>query len=244
MKYFLFLDESADHGIVNIDSDFPVFVLSGILTSESDYSDINKVLCDLKKEFWDNKKVILHSRDIRKCEKEFVILFDQEIKKKFYEKINQVISNSNYVIICSAIQKKEYVQKYGKLLDDVYEISLSFIIERAVFYLDDISEDNIELKIIIEKRGKKEDSKLKEHFDKILKRGTGYVNSERIKSYKTKIYFKHKSEDINGLQLADLIAYPIACNVLDPERANPAFDVLANKFYSKNNKRYGLKRFP
>ena len=32
--YLLFLDESGDHGLANIDTNFPVFVLCGILISE------------------------------------------------------------------------------------------------------------------------------------------------------------------------------------------------------------------
>ena len=244
MKYFLFLDESGDHGIVNIDTNFPVFVLAGILISETNYVILKAQLNALKKKFWGDKKVILHSRDIRKCEKEFVILFDLEIKKAFYENINRIISNNDYIIISSVIQKQRYVQKYGKLLDDVYEISLSFIIERAIFCLDEINEPNKELLIILEKRGKKEDAKLNEHFNKILNRGTGFIDSRRIKNYNMKAIFKPKNDDINGLQLADLVAYPIARYILDPERANPAFDVLANKIYSKNSNLYGLKAFP
>jgi len=82
--------------------------------------------------------------------------------------LDHVISNSDYKIIASAIQKEKYIKLYGRLSDDVYEISLSFIIERAIFYLDDLKEDDISLEIIIEKRGFKEDKKLQEHFQRII----------------------------------------------------------------------------
>ena len=61
---------------------------------------------------------------------------------------------------------------------------------------------------------------------------------------KTAIVFKSKKENINGLQLADLVAYPTARYVIEPNRANPAFEVFKDKIYTKNNKRYGLKIFP
>ena len=198
----------------------------------------------MKSKFWDYKKVILHSRDIRKCEKEFQILFNEEIKKDFYLGINQIVSDSNYTIIASAIKKEKYLQKYGKLQDDVYEVALSFIIERAIFFIDDIATIEKEITIVIEKRGKSEDKKLEEHFQRLRSRGTQFVSATRIKNYKMEIYFFEKSKNINGLQFADLVAYPIARFVLDPERANPAFDVLEKKIYSKNGKRYGLKVFP
>jgi hypothetical protein len=45
-------------------------------------------------------------------------------------------------------------------------------------------------------------------------------------------------------KLADLTAYPIARHVIEPKRANPAFEIIENKFYEKNGTRYGLKIFP
>ncbi|HMG16242.1 MAG TPA: DUF3800 domain-containing protein [Saprospiraceae bacterium] len=78
----------------------------------------------------------------------------------------------------------------------------------------------------------------------MLSRGTGFVAPQRLKDYWLMINFKSKKENINGIQLADLIAYPIARYVIEPNRANPAFEQLEPKIYSKNGKRYGLKIFP
>lgn len=244
MKYYLFLDESGDHGLSNIDPGFPIFVLSGILTSATNYESIQNECNKIKKELWGNKKVIFHSRDIRKCEKEFVILFDLNIKKKFIESINKVISSSNFVVIASAIDKNKYIKRYGRLSNDVYEIALSFIIERAVFFLDELKINKIDLNIIIEHRGKKENKKLEEHFQRLLAWGTGFVKSYRLRNYGLSIQFIEKKENIEGLQLADLVAYPIARHVLDPERANPAYEIVKEKFYCKNDCLYGLKVFP
>ncbi|MCZ8145841.1 DUF3800 domain-containing protein [Flavobacterium sp.] len=243
-KYFLFIDESGDHGLVTLDASFPVFLLCGMLTSEENYAVIHEEINTIKKEFWGDKDVILHSRDIRKCEKEFQVLFDLEIKARFYERINALIENSRYRILASAIQKAKYIKMYGKLSNDVYELALSFIIERAIFCLDEVKGVSKQLEIIIEKRGKVEDKKLEEHFQRLKARGTGYISAERLEEVSLKITFKDKKENCNGLQLADLIAYPIARYVIDPKRANPAFDKLAPKIYRKNGKRYGLKVFP
>ena len=51
-------------------------------------------------------------------------------------------------------------------------------------------------------------------------------------------------KQLNGLQLADLAAYPIARYVNDKERTNPAFDIIKSKIYNKGTKLYGLKEFP
>lgn len=244
MKYYLYIDESGDHGLTTLNPDFPVFLLCGVIVSENVYENIRQSFNTIKQALWANKEVIFHSRDIRKCDKEFAVLFDLEKKKWFYENLNKAIQENDYAVIASAIQKDNYIKKFGRLSNDVYELALSFIIERAIFYLDDINDREKNLEIIIEKRGKKEDKQLEEHFQRLLARGTGYVIPQRLKDYNLEITFKSKRENINGLQLADLIAYPIARYVIEPNRSNPAFEQVETKIYNKNGKRYGLKIFP
>jgi hypothetical protein len=130
------------------------------------------------------------------------------------------------------------------LSNDVYEVALSFIIERAIFSLDEVKGFQKQLNIVIEKRGKKEDKQLDEHFQRLMARGTAFISVERLKEVDISIDFIDKKNNINGLQMADLLAYPIARYVMEPKRANPAFDVLESKIYKKNGKRYGLKNFP
>lgn len=243
-EYNLFMDESGDHGLTTIVPEFPVFLLCGVLVSQSDYETIKTSMNAIKSEHWDDKKVIFHSRDIRKQEKEFVKLFDMDVKQKFYNGINQIITDGDYTIIASGVRKDRYIKTYGKLSNDVYELSLSFIIERTVFCLDAKPNGQKKVNIIIEKRGKKEDKRLAEHFQRLIARGTGYVSAERLRAYNMSIEFVGKTENINGLQLADLIAYPMARYVIDPTRANPAFEMLEDKIYQRAGKRYGLKVFP
>jgi len=243
MKYHLYIDESGDHGLVTLDSNFPVFLLCGVLISEPHYEQVRKQFNALKNKLWQNKDVIFHSRDIRKCEKEFQILSDLELKKDFYTQLNSSIQSIEYTVIASAIQKEKYIKKYGRLSNDVYELALSFIIERTVFCLDDHYIDR-ELEIIIEKRGKNGDNRLSAHFQRLMARGTAYVTAERLRALNIKISFKDKKENINGLQLADLVAYPLARYVIEPNRANLAREQSESKTYTKRGKRYGLKIFP
>jgi hypothetical protein len=119
----------------NFNPDFPLFTLCGIIISEVDYDGMKNRVAEFKKFFWKGKKVILHSRDIRKCQKGFEILFDLDTKKEFYERINSIMDQCNYTIVSCSILKEPYIRRYGKL-SDVYSLSLSFIIERTVFLLD------------------------------------------------------------------------------------------------------------
>ena len=243
MKYYLFLDESGDHGLAKFDPDFPVFLLCGVLVREDEYESIRQNINILKQSIWGNKEVIFHSRDIRKCEKEFQKLFDLDIKKYFYAEINNIVENSPYHIIASAIQKQAFVEKFGKLEDDIYEIALSFVIEQAIVVLKKIN-SQAQLSIVIEKRGKKEDKQLDDHFQKILAVGTGILTVEQVNQFNLSFTFRNKKENINGLQLADLVAYPIARYIIEPNRANPAFEKLEGKIFKTNGNIEGLRVFP
>ena len=246
MQYYLFLDECGDHNLSNFNPDFPLFTLCGIIVSETEYAAITDKVLALKNTHWDDKKIILHSRDIRKCQKGFEILFDLDVKKAFYESINSILGESDYTIVCCSILKEPYIRRYGKL-SDVYAISLSYIIERTVFMLDSLKKEGveeIELHAIAERRGTKEDKSLLDYYNELLDIGTYFVNNKRIKSHFKSFQFKKKSEDIIGLQIADLVAYPITRYVLDDKAVNPAFEILQNKFYKQNGKVHGLKIHP
>jgi hypothetical protein len=191
MKYYLFLDECGDQNLANFDSSFPVFTLCGILASESDYAEICSKIAEMKQRYWNNKKVILHSRDIRKCEKGFEILFDLNIKKSFYEDLNHIMKDGFYTIVSCSILKEPYIRKYGRL-GDVYGLSLSYIIERAVFFLDGQNDNEIELYTYAENRGKREDSALLDYYNEVLERGTYFVKPSRIKAYFKSCEFRDK----------------------------------------------------
>jgi len=167
MRYYLFLDECGDQNLASFDPSFPVFTLCGILVSEMDYAKICSKVVEMKQKYWNGKKIILHSRDIRKCEKGFEILFDLSIKKSFYEDLNNIMEYGCYTIVSCSILKEPYIRKYGRL-GDVYGLSLSYIIERAIFYLDAQNRDGIELYIYAEKRGKKEDAALLDYYNTVL----------------------------------------------------------------------------
>lgn len=242
-QYYLFLDECGDQNLGNFDPNFPIFTLCGIIMSGVQLKIVQQQVKELKEHFWGNKSVILHSRDIRKCEKGFEILFDLDVKRSFYEQVNNVMAQDNYTIISCSILKEPYIRQYGKL-NDVYGLSLSFIIERTVFFLDSVKNPDIYIDVIVERRGKKEDANLLNYYNQLLDKGTYWVEPKRIKNYFRNFEMKWKREDIVGLQISDLAAYPITRFVLDENAVNPAYELIKNNIYTDNGKMYGQKVFP
>ena len=242
-NYVLYLDECGDQNLSSFDPQFPIFTLCGVVVSEEQDKLLADRINSLKMDIWNNTNIILHSRDIRKCQNGFEVLFDLEVKKRFIESVNDILGDDIYIIICCAILKEPYIRQYGKL-NDVYGLSLSYIMERVVFYLDSVGKNNIELRTVIERRGKKEDKSLLNYYNQLLDRGTYWVNGERMRKYFKRFDMRWKSENIVGLQVADLVAYPITRHVLNPNGVNLAYDVLKKNIYQVDGKMYGMKVFP
>lgn len=246
MNNFLFIDESGDHSLNNVNLDFPIFALLGLIIDEVNCKETCEAINNFKLKYFKTTNVILHSREIRKCEGVFSILFDLKIKESFYHDLNTIISKSNFMIVSSAILKQKHIEQYGKLADDPYEIALTFVLERVLYELDARKAKN-KIDIIIESRGSGEDQTLAKRYNELLYKGSGVVTSKRfVDRYNQELLFKRKTQNDTGLQLADLCAYPIARHVLYPEEPYPPFEVIKSKIRNNNGKfeGFGIKIFP
>ena len=74
-------------------------------------------------------------------------------------------------------------------------------------------------------RGKKEDRELELEFRRIC---DGDNPGNRMLPFD--IVFADKKTNLDGLQLADLVARPVGLNYIRPEQPNQAFDLLKKKF--------------
>ncbi len=243
MPLIAYLDETGDHSLTKIDKTFPVFALVLFACDLDEY--INRLvpaIYRLKTDFFGHEGVIIHSRDIRKAQGDFGFLTDQIKKQQFYERLNAVMSDHNYALFASVINKQNHQDKYREYATNPYNLALEFTLERLVQCLEDHGQQEIVL--VAEARGKREDDELRLSFLQLITYGTTYVKSERFKNISFQLVFKPKAMNIIGTQLADLIAYPTARYVLHPTQANPAYDIIKSKFYQKNGKCLGLKIFP
>jgi hypothetical protein len=241
MKYNFFVDETWDHSLSHINQDFPYFLLCGILISDEENKKLNEQVNKLKIDFFWTTEVILHSRDIRKCEKAFKILFDLEIKEKFYDRLNQVIKDIDFQIISIWIKKEQYIKKYWKTAINPYQISLSYMLERVIFC---IWNDGHRCDIFVEKRGKKEDKELLEYYNQVNSLWTYYVKSSDMRKCIWKFDFRWKYKNDVWIQLADLCAYPLVSYMRNNREKNPAFEIIKPKIYQKSWRLYGFKTHP
>lgn len=246
-KYLLFLDESGHHGLKTISEQYPILLLCGCLIEETYYhTRFLKDLNELKDKYFHSTDIIFHSRDIRKWQKDFVVLGDPKLRSRFYQDLDNTIESLDFTIIASAIIKSDLIKAYGPQANNPYDLSLAFILERTVFLTDHLKCEKVT--VIAEARGKKEDAQLHSQYQLILNNGSSFVSSDRFQKRFTDIDFKKKQENVLGTQLCDLVAYPLATKVVFPDRENLAFRVVEKKIYRQfpggDYLGYGLKIFP
>ena len=131
--------------------------------------------------------------------------------------------------VVSVINKKELVTRYSKPYSP-YNISLLFCMEQTLEILLQNNQTGKISHIIIEERGKKEDKTLFTTFDYIRNNRTtiGWKSLD-FQQIPFEMLFINKKSNSSGLQLADLIARPLALKALRPKQENKAYDILMSK---------------
>ncbi len=245
-EYYLFLDESGTASLKNVDPEFPVLALTGMLISAENYKVLIDKINSLKQKYFPGKAVVLHRRDMRKYENGFEIFFDDDVKRKFYNDLNRILVEVDYELISSVVDKKNYIDTYGRLSDDPYQIALTSILERTLLQVESLPQ--VFVHTYIEGRGKKEDRIVMQRYNTLLHRGTPKIDPKRLLAhFDDNITLRVKTDYEVGIEIADLCAYPIARYVLNNDQANPAFDVIRPKMKHNNNGNvigFGVRLFP
>lgn len=243
----MFLDESGDHSLVKIDDQFPVFCLAGCIFDEQEYIQNSKAKIDaFKIRYFNTPDVILHSRDIRKCNPPFNILLNPNTKQTFYTDLDNLMSTLPYTVLASVVLKKQLKDQYHDPANP-YMLSLEFLMERFFYFL---KEHNDVGYISVESRDPKSNTDLLTAFTENINNGswgnTMHVAAEQYQEKIKSMIFVTKKQNENGHQIADLVAYPISKFCLDTDKPNPAFDVIKAKFRNRAGKIIGcgLKVFP
>lgn len=100
----------------------------------------------------------------------------------------------------------------------------------------------------IESRETHNDQKLSLIYESFRTSKQKIFSKDEIRSKLLDLSFNQKIQNIIGMQIADLVAYPIGSWVLDKTRENKAFEVIRPKIHRKYGTadfmNYGLKIFP
>lgn len=241
-RFIAFFDECGDHSLTKLNTEFPVFALCTVVVEREAYANvIVPAMAAFKLRYFAHEGVNLHSRDIRKAEGPFAILKNEGVRDKFMEDLTNVIRSLPFTLFVTVIHKKDLRAKYGERARNPYDVALEYSFERILHFME--ASKQTALPVIAEARGKREDNELRASFYHLMTEGTYYNDAQRFQKLTCPIEFRRKHENIAGVQLADLCAYPVARKVLRPDEENPSYRVLEPKIY-RSGKVYGLKEFP
>lgn len=185
--------------------------LSGVVMSlEYVESHLFPTLEGLKREFFGSHPddpIILHRKELVNKRPPFAVLRDAQIEQEFSQQILDLIHHTDFVLFTVVIDKLEHSRRYQIWKYDPYHYCLLILVERFVLWL---KRNEAIGDVLAESRGGKEDRRLKDSFKRVYDSGSQFISRQefvaRLTSCQLKV--KAKSNNIAGLQLADLLAHP------------------------------------
>lgn len=245
--YVVYVDESGDHSLASIDRDYPVFVLALCIFHKRHYAEkIIPAVEKLKFNYFGHDSVVLHEHEIRKQKGDFAFLSHRPTRDEFIAQLSSIMGASNFILVSCVVDKTRLTRSEGAS-SNPYHIALGICLETLREFLTEKGQDALKTHVVVECRGKKEDSELELEFRRICD-GSNPTN----RTLPFDVVFADKKTNLTGLQLADLVARPVGLNYIRPQQPNQAFEILKQKFFcdggrNKVGEKYenvGLKVYP
>lgn len=219
--YRLYIDEVGHHNMKSSEDPNERYLgLTGVIM-ELGYAEteFTNSLNRLKNTIFGRADFCLHRREILNREPDpFTILKQEEKRKEFDNLVLGLIEESKYRVFTVVIDKREHKQRYAVWQFQPYHYCMTIMLERYVLWL---KRSNSVGDVLAESRGRKENKQLSKSHRRLYLHGTSHVANTIFQSSLTsiEIKLKRKTENISGLQIADLIANP-ACRDLICERTS------------------------
>jgi Protein of unknown function (DUF3800) len=224
--YVVYVDESGDHSLASIDAEYPVFVLALCVFHKRHYAEkIIPAVEKFKFNYFGHDSVVLHENEIRKQKGVFAFLSHIPYRQEFMGRLSSIVEASKFVLIACVVDKPR-LSKAAGAAPNPYHIALGICLESLRNFLAEKGQDELQTHVVVECRGKKEDSELELEFRRICD-GDNPGN----KHLPFDVVFADKKTNLTGLQLADLVARPVGLNYIRPTQPNQAFDLLKTKFF-------------
>lgn len=225
-EYVIYGDESGDPSPKTVCKEYSVFALAFCVFSKHEYiNEVTKYVKEFKFAFWGHDMTVLHSRKIRKQIEDFYFLQNRNLRALFMTRLTNCIESCPFTIISSAIDKA-MLHEAPVDRTSLYDFCLEHCVEKVYQFLYEKKQSHKLTHIIIESRMPEENRNLGRTFCQILEK-----HKDLQQQYPVKLIFADKRVNNIGLQLADLIAYPIGRYVLNPKEKNLAFEVVKKKLF-------------
>ncbi len=228
--FIVYVDESGDHGLATVDPQSPMFVLACCVFEKRSYAD---VICPqlrrMKFDYFGHDMVVLHERDIRKTVGPYRVLLDKAVRERFFTDLNGIMAGAAFTLITCAIDKQRLAG--AQKSENPYHLALAGCLDRLMQFLTERGQADRLTHVVCEARGKREDGELELEFRRICDGA-----NRSMARLPLDIVVASKHANAAGLQLADLVARPVARHCLNPAQPNRAWDILAPKLYRQEGR--------
>ena len=211
-RYRLYVDESGDHTFQRLDNVARRYLgLLGVwFDQEGDYIAFADDLEAFKRGIFGarpDRPVVLHRSEIINRKGAFGLLCDASVRTRFDEGLLEVIHRGRFRMVCVVIDKQTHSERYSSPFHP-YHYCLAAILDR---YSGWLNYKNAVGDALAESRGKEEDLQLRGAYRRVYESGTLMFSHDRHQRALTSkdIKIQPKRANIAGLQLADLLAYPV-----------------------------------
>lgn len=248
-KYRLYVDESGDHtfrAISGAEWRKRYLCLFGCAFEVGYYEQtFRKVIREFKaKHFGEDpdERVILHREDIVQKRPPFDCLVDADKANAFDQELLELIKKAWFTAFAVVIDKHTaQARHFAALPFDPYHVGLLAMMER---YCGMLRFTHSVGDVLGECRGGNEDRQLKAAFNTVYNVGTRFHDAQLFQEVLTskELKIKPKAHDIDGLQLADILAHPAKQQILSERKVAPApfgfSGRLVTLIEAKYNRRY------
>ncbi len=204
----LYIDETGDHSLSKIDRSYPIFVLVGAIVDQNYHDgELTGLLNAFKKRHFDTSDIVLHSKEMTHPQSAkdnlYMKFLDTDFRRSFYKDFEHFLRSARVSIVACVILKDKHFANYGLEARDPYLLSFDNLLNRLVFDLNDTEKGQL----IAESRNSILDNQLEIAYLASRVEGTNKVQPAELKlKLEPAIQFKQKSDNLAGLQIADMVA--------------------------------------
>nr|WP_317894180.1 DUF3800 domain-containing protein [uncultured Sphingomonas sp.] len=212
LMYRLYVDEVGTDDLGHLEADEDRYLsLTGVAMKIDQARDDLKPKMDwIKANVFGHdpdEPVIFHRRKIVQRKQVFGILNDDAKRDRFNRAMLRIYKTCDYNVITVVIDKKAMVRKEKWREKHPYHYLMAIMADKFTRFLE---RKNSIGDIMPEARMGKKDSQLQSAYEAVRQEGIFYVSGAQIcKAIPSKhLKFRPKSDNVAGLQLADLLAHP------------------------------------
>jgi hypothetical protein len=229
-----------------------VFCLCGIIVEGARYAVFDQSWRDWKTQLLGTPDARVHEPAVRTRSGLFYDADPVRARGRI-SSLDALVESLPFTCIAAAIDKRRFVEEFPiGTVDDflprsTYLMCVDFIMERFTHFLCYIGH-GAQGTVRAESRGLREDAEVHHEYIRLHLEGTQFCSQSQFRGYlRPSIQFERKDGNSSGLQIADLMARPIADKILNPAVSPERWEIVAAKFYDGTQGRrgsYGLKIFP